>query len=112
MLDDAQRKDFREFAESLRDPQRKPTSAELESRRIILALLAESEPEVLGEAGAPTYPRPKDGWVCFHCGTRFTSERRAREHFGETPDAVVACIEAAKAHVSAPEVTDETREAR
>ncbi len=29
-----------------------------------------------------TYEEPKDGWVCFHCGERFTKIGLAREHFG------------------------------
>lgn len=42
-----------------------------------------------------TYPRPARGWVCFHCGERFSAsnegERLAREHFGETITADPAC---------------------
>ena len=32
-----------------------------------------------------TYPYPKGGWVCFHCGERFLSPNAARIHFGPTP---------------------------
>ena len=39
-----------------------------------------------------TYPMPKDGWVCFHCGERFTKPGTARDHFGETPDGITGCI--------------------
>ena len=31
------------------------------------------------------YNAPKDGWVCFHCGERFTSAENARLHFGFWP---------------------------
>ena len=41
-----------------------------------------------------TYPQPWDGWVCFHCGTRFRQREAALEHFGPTPDDNVArCLE-------------------
>ena len=40
-----------------------------------------------------TYPQPWDGWVCFHCGTRFREVNEAREHFGPTPDDnIAACL--------------------
>jgi len=39
-----------------------------------------------------TYEQPADGWVCFHCGERFTKPGTAEEHFGETPEAVTACL--------------------
>ena len=39
-----------------------------------------------------TYPSPSDGWVCFHCGERFRSESRARDHFGDTPKSVTECF--------------------
>ena len=38
-----------------------------------------------------TYPMPPDGWVCFHCGERFTTPGAAADHFGTTPDATAAC---------------------
>ena len=41
---------------------------------------------------AGTYPEPWDGWVCFHCGTRFREYKVALEHFGPTPDHVAACL--------------------
>ena len=34
---------------------------------------------------------PADGWVCFHCGERFTTPNAARDHFGERPKARTAC---------------------
>ena len=37
------------------------------------------------------HPRPDDGWNCFHCGQTFYTREAAREHFGEPPNAVVAC---------------------
>lgn len=38
-----------------------------------------------------TYERPKDGWVCFFCGERFTTSGMAREHFGNDPLAIPGC---------------------
>lgn len=44
---------------------------------------------------ADTYPTPKHGWVCFHCGEafpgNFAGSRAAREHFGALPDAIPGC---------------------
>ena len=34
---------------------------------------------------------PEDGWVCFHCGERFTTVNSARDHFGETPLSRAIC---------------------
>ena len=31
------------------------------------------------------YAAPPDGWVCFHCGERFTTPNDARDHFGFEP---------------------------
>ena len=39
-----------------------------------------------------TYPMPKDGWVCFHCGERFTTPGGARIHFGARPTAMAGCL--------------------
>ena len=38
-----------------------------------------------------SYSPPPGGWVCFHCGQRFRSPRRAEEHFGKTPSMSAAC---------------------
>ena len=38
-----------------------------------------------------TYPAPRHGWTCFHCGETFIDEKKAREHFGETPDHLASC---------------------
>lgn len=38
-----------------------------------------------------TYKQPEDGWVCFHCGERFTVVGAARDHFGEWPEMKPAC---------------------
>lgn len=60
-----------------------------DQRADVLAHLAGlSEPE------EETYPMPADGWLCFHCGQRFTTIRGARLHFGPTPDRVARCLEA------------------
>lgn len=32
-----------------------------------------------------------DGWLCFHCGDRFTDRREAKLHFGGEMDSVPAC---------------------
>ena len=32
------------------------------------------------------------GWVCFHCGERFTTPGSAAFHFGARPEATVACL--------------------
>lgn len=37
------------------------------------------------------YARPPDGWVCFHCGERFTSYGTAEMHFGARPEDMAAC---------------------
>lgn len=37
-----------------------------------------------------SYPVPKDGWTCFHCGLRFTTVASASAHFGENPRVDVA----------------------
>lgn len=39
----------------------------------------------------PTHRAPAFGWACFHCGFRFYTQKAAREHFGETPEADPAC---------------------
>lgn len=44
------------------------------------------------EEGNLTYKVPVDGWVCFHCGERFTKIGSARDHFGHTPQAKPACV--------------------
>lgn len=41
--------------------------------------------------GCKTYPQPKDGWVCFHCGERFKKPGLARDHFGEVPGGAAQC---------------------
>ena len=38
-----------------------------------------------------TYSMPPDGWVCFHCGERFTTPGGAKDHFGSHPSATAAC---------------------
>ena len=35
---------------------------------------------------------PKDGWVCFHCGERFTTPGSAEDHFGARPTDQAACL--------------------
>ena len=39
-----------------------------------------------------TYPMPTDGWVCFHCGERFTTPGGAEDHFGARPTDTAACL--------------------
>jgi hypothetical protein len=38
-----------------------------------------------------TYPRPRHGWTCFHCGDTFTTPGAAQLHFGHTPMDDPAC---------------------
>ena len=42
--------------------------------------------------GLGAYEKPKDGWVCFHCGERFTTIGGARDHFGATQEATPGCL--------------------
>ena len=39
-----------------------------------------------------TYMMPKVGWVCFHCGERFTTPGSAADHFGARPTDQAACL--------------------
>ena len=39
-----------------------------------------------------TYLAPPDGWVCFHCGERFTTPGAAEDHFGARPTDTAACL--------------------
>ena len=52
--------------------------------------------EIQGAAGTmvkqDTYPIPEGGWVCFHCGERFTTEGTAEDHFGARPTDMAACL--------------------
>ena len=48
--------------------------------------------EIRDSKGPETYDMPTDGWVCFHCGERFTTPNAARDHFGEGPSARAVCI--------------------
>ena len=45
-----------------------------------------------GDRMGDAYTMPADGWVCFHCGERFRKYGTARDHFGETPERVTACV--------------------
>lgn len=54
--------------------------------------LLEYWPPIVENQNKDTYPMPKDGWVCFHCGERFTVPGKARAHFGATPDLKPACL--------------------
>ena len=38
-----------------------------------------------------TYEMPPDGWVCFHCGERFTTSGAASDHFGARLGDGLAC---------------------
>jgi hypothetical protein len=37
------------------------------------------------------YAPPEGGWLCFHCGERFTTVGGARDHFGFTQSSDPAC---------------------
>ena len=39
-----------------------------------------------------TYRMPPDGWVCFHCGERFTTVGGAMVHFGRRPSSTAGCL--------------------
>ena len=39
-----------------------------------------------------TYPAPRDGWVCWHCGIRCRTPAAARLHFGPRPTSRPACL--------------------
>ena len=39
-----------------------------------------------------TYRMPVDGWVCFHCGERFTTPGGAMVHFGRRPGSTAGCL--------------------
>jgi hypothetical protein len=39
-----------------------------------------------------TYPIPKHGWTCYHCGETFTVWGAAEDHFGKTPEAKPGCV--------------------
>ena len=39
-----------------------------------------------------TYPMPKHGWACFHCGETFTTPGTAEDHFGAMPEARAGCL--------------------
>jgi hypothetical protein len=50
-------------------------------------------PSILPSANSEeSYPMPKGGWVCFHCGERFTTIASAKLHFGATPKLTSACL--------------------
>ena len=58
------------------------------------------------KASRGTYPMPNDGWVCFHCGERFTTVNSARDHFGQAPASRAICT------IPAEEFRRELREYR
>jgi len=41
-----------------------------------------------------TYPAPHHGWICFHCGERFTTKEGAAIHFGTFNDERPVCAAA------------------
>ena len=62
-----------------------------------LFILSRFTPALIEIRDAPaavseTYDMPADGWVCFHCGERFTTPNKARDHFGERPRARAVCV--------------------
>lgn len=67
---------------------------ELQAWREVLALLRASDSGEGPEAAdsSTTYAMPKDGWVCFHCGERFTTYGSARDHFGKHEGAEAGCL--------------------
>lgn len=74
-------------------------------KRIVRVIVSRLQPAASSEATPPpvapapvagepaaTYTMPKDGWVCFHCGERFTTVGGARDHFGATPESTAGCL--------------------
>lgn len=56
------------------------------------AEIADIEAHIKGKQDGPdTYPSPKRGWTCFHCGSTFYTQFGARLHFGKRPNEVPAC---------------------
>lgn len=53
------------------------------AERELKALLAG---EWIGDPNASTFPFPREGIVCFHCGKRFHTPGAARLHFGAKPN--------------------------
>ena len=45
----------------------------------------------LSQADCANYAMPPDGWVCYHCGERFTTPGAAGDHFGVRPGDGLAC---------------------
>lgn len=43
------------------------------------------------ETKAPSFPPPKGGWICFHCGEKCRTAGEAELHFGLVHDATPAC---------------------
>ena len=65
-----------------------------EKARTIDSVQALRPPEIVkvfGPEEPDTYPTPPDGWVCFHCGERFTTPGSAQDHFGDRPEDTAAC---------------------
>lgn len=56
-----------------------------------------------------TYPAPRHGWICFHCGETFKTPEAAAEHFGTTPAETPECID--RATSSYQDLVRRTREA-
>jgi hypothetical protein len=56
-----------------------------------------------------TYPAPRHGWTCFHCGDMFKTPETAAAHFGPTPDATPECVD--RATSSYQDLVRRTREA-
>ena len=71
-----------------------PASRAKEKARTIDSVQALRPPEIVkvfGPEEPDTYPMPPDGWVCFHCGERFTTPGSAQDHFGDRPEDTAAC---------------------
>jgi hypothetical protein len=42
---------------------------------------------------AETYPAPRGGWTCFHCGENFRTAQGAALHFGQKVTGRPICVE-------------------
>jgi hypothetical protein len=58
----------------------------------LLIELVEERNAALDTSTQDTYPHPKDGWRCFHCGHVFYHAPQAAKHFGIQPSQTPACV--------------------
>lgn len=60
---------------------------------LTLAFGDEWQEHIAGRKDGPeTYPSPRHGWTCFHCGATFHDYQSARLHFGTPKQSRPVCI--------------------